>query len=415
MKSPEINLNAPAALRNGLLKTLAVILTLVAGYYFIDGMDKLITGNAVDLRRRWIDQQYFYNRQNPYDVLYVHGPPIEGAPSIPTSRDSSVIPEVGAPDAGAYPPWSFITGTVLTGAPWPMVKVIYAVINLAAMAVIALWVWRLARDHAATATAVVLFISGTLAIDSGRLTLIQGQFAIILIAMIVAASVMAERNQYIIAGLLLGAAMIKPNITVPFCLCFLIRKQIKPLIVAGLYVVICSLAVWLTTKTDPVEMLHQMSIGANSVARDMPSILKLLIVKFHVPVDTAVKGLAGACLLLATAIMFLCRHRPMLVLFSIAAFVGRVWMYHRPYDDFMLVPILICVGLLAVKPGENRSALLMFILMGITLWLPVTGRIKWPWVFVQHLIWLATLIYILANDRDKKPLLESQGATLAAV
>lgn len=62
----------------------------------------------------------------------------------------------------------------------------------------------------------------------------------------------------VLAGLIMGAALMKPQISALFCFVWLMEKKIKPLVVSGMFCV----AGWATasvfTKTNPVQLLKEM-------------------------------------------------------------------------------------------------------------------------------------------------------------
>src|SRR5262249_35288815 len=59
--------------------------------------------------------------------------------------------------------------------------------------------------------------------------------------------------------------------------------------------------------------------------------------------------------------------------FAIAAVAGRLWTYHRYYDDMMLVFLVIALGVLALRHQSCRLLWMAFLAVGVSVWTP--GRV----------------------------------------
>ena len=89
-------------------------------------------------------------------------------------------------------------------------------------------------------------------------------------------------------------------------------------------------------------------------------------------------------LLLAGVLMWLWRNSSTLTLFAIAATTGRLWAYHRPYDDVMLIFLIVALGKL-VMTHRSIGTVFAFCLVGLSLWAPFPKRtIPLPLQIAHH-------------------------------
>jgi hypothetical protein len=112
-------------------------------------------------------------------------------------------------------------------------------------------------------------------------------------------------------------------------------------------------------------------------------------------------------IILGSIIFYFLRDFSLLTLFAIAAVIGRVFTYHRSYDNVMLVFLLLAVLQLAFS-NPHWFNILIAALVGLTLWLPpvVEKIVPHYWNILQMMIWLLALIYLvimaLLNEQWRK-------------
>ena len=183
-------------------------------------------------------------------------------------------------------------------------------------------------------------------------------------------------------------ATLKPQISALFALSFLVRRQWRALAAATAYVVLASLFTWVMTKTNPIEMLEQMyALAQGWIDHPNPWIKEqhpigvssfssvLLDLHFDRKVATPLAAITG--LLLAGVLMWLWRNSSTLTLFAIAATIGRLWSYHLPYDDVMLIFLIVPLGKL-VMTHRSIGTVLAFCLVGLSLWTPIPSTYYSP-------------------------------------
>lgn len=416
------------ARRDLVLLLASALLGLVGTVYVGRGCQLILASNdstgaernntGIDLRARWREQRYLYRGKNPYDVAEVtirdglntfdYGQVIKELKETQPEtlpRDGSIEPDIGPMHTNGYPPWSLFTAAgIVLPTDWKTTRLYFTSINLLSLAVIAVWAYRVGRPHG-VAGGLLLAAAATALLSNYTICRI-GQYGIIINALLIGALALAERARGIPSGVLLGMALLKPQISWLFGLAFLVRKQWGVVLAATVYVILASSATWAACRTDPLEMLGQMlrqSGGGAPGISDSP--LQLLVIAGVKPrLATVVMGLGGA--LLALLLMFRWRHSSPLALFAIASVLGRLVTYHHRYDNVMLVFLLVALGK-AVLEQPSKWTIGAFVLVGLTLWLPGpaggTGLVESDGLTItyfvaQTVIWLAGLAVVLARE-----------------
>jgi hypothetical protein len=385
--------NAAAEWRqHPVLWTLSVALFLISGAWVVFGYDYLIFHPfAVDLQMRWVEQRYVYNGQNPYDVVALVSAQREHRPLPECTRDNQIDPRIGKlyHRAGGYPPWAFPTAALFVlPTRFVITRVYFGVLNALALALTCVWAYQIGRRHSRAGG--VFLAAASLAVFGHYKTLQAGQYSILVNGLLIGVYWLVEKQKPVCAGILYGMAALKPQISALFALSFLVRRQWKALVASMAYIVVASLATWALTKTNPVEMLGQMQDLARRwsysiiVSQDpLPSrppveypqgysCLLPVLMECGMSWSTATRLGAVVGLLAAGMLMWRWRNGPTLTLFAIAATIGRLWSYHRPYDDVMLIFLVVALGQL-VLARRSLGAILAFSLVGISLWTPLFG------------------------------------------
>jgi len=392
-----------------ILWVVSAALLLLTAAYVSRGLRTLVSMDrpATDLHMRYLEQRYVFNGQNPYDVVQRVRAEQFNLPLPECTRDDHIDPEIGKPyhRAGGYPPWSFVTaGPIVLPTPWRITAIYFAFLNVVALAVIFIWAYQIGRPHSLAGG--VFLGASAVPFFGNHLALQVGQYGIIVVALLIGVYWLLEKQRPVAGGLLFGLATLKPQVSALFALVFLVRREWRSLAAATGYVVLASVATWVVTRTNPVEMLQQ----AYAVAQgwvDHPN----LSVRELIPVGTssfssvlldlqmdrklATPLAAIAGLLLAGVLTWLWRYSSTLTLFAIAATTGRLWGYHRPYDDVMLVFLIVPLGKLALT-DRSIGTVLAFCLVGLSLWTPNKHIPRPVFQFAQISSWLFGLAILLA-------------------
>ena len=148
---------------------------------------------------------------------------------------------------GSYPPWAYTIGSLFVPPiPFQMARWYYAVLCAAALAVLAAWSHRQAGW---------LGVGGVLAIFAGAICVSYGQYGVLLAALVAGAQWLLERKRPVAAGVLLGLAMVKPQLCALFLLTTLLHRHYRAVAVAIATVGVASVVAAWMAHTTPWGML----------------------------------------------------------------------------------------------------------------------------------------------------------------
>jgi hypothetical protein len=403
----------PDIFRRIIIQAAIMILCILSIVYHIKSFKLLlfVPGYGDDLHKRWLDQRYVLNGQNPYDVYFrYHASEAEKKPVPKRFRNSDADPILGPPPSGGYPQWSFFTGYFLFALPWTLERIYWAIISAAALLFLGYWAYHEVRRRDQPPMLSTLAAASILAISTFGTTIALGQFAVFIVAVLAITLWLDERPLGIfrpsgeriaiacLSGTLLGIAMSKPTITAPFLMVYFFRRRFKTLLATGTYLALASVVISIVTKTDPLEMLHQMMVAGSTYLHDSYGPLTAMN-DLGVPLWLAVKIAGIGTVVLAAIPIFFWRDGPPIVLFAIAATCSRLWAYHKLIDNGIIAFLLIALYVQAVT-SRSRLLWITFVLAGLTLWpRPKFCDHFWYKLF-QCVVWvMATGILLWATPR----------------
>jgi hypothetical protein len=324
-------------------------------------------GSAIDLRNRDVEQAYFTAGKDPHDFML-----------------------------GSQPPWGYEFGLLLTWPEWPAVRAYFALLNLIALAFLMWWAYHLPRD--ATPEARLLLMSAVGAFGGSCTATEVGQVSIIATALLAGALVCDRVGRPYLCGILVALAMIKPTIAASFAIALIITARYRAAAAAALYGALASGVTWIVTGASPMHMLEQMAAGATTFISD--GTFGLVDMASRVGLSPAAT-VALPLLVAVPGLVLMGIVRPSLPLaFAVASVWGRLWTYHKSYDDLMLVFVLVPLGACALGRLPSRAALAAFVAMGALAWIP--GRLL-ALVEVQMLqlaVWPLALGVLVALSRQ---------------
>lgn len=356
---------------------------------------------ATDLRLRWVDHTYAWRGQNPFDVW-------AGARGLATApgRDASVDPRIGPPGNGGYPPWALATGFLFV-PPLPALsaaRLVFGAASALALGVVAAWAWRMGR-HTPGADP-WLFAAAATALVANLFSVSAGQYSVIVNACLITAWRCNERGRYLLAGIALGIAQVKPQVGGLFVLAFLVKGSIGTVSVAAVVVAMASLVASWWVDTGVVEMLRQTVIWSGEWITGVDGYGPLTFL-FMAGVDPGLAQLACAVVGGAATLWLLVawRRAPVAVLFAIAAVGGRLAAYHGVYDNTMLVFLLVALGVTWERSGRPWLLTSAGALLGLTLWSPVTyQQHDLPALQAAHIVIWGMSLYALLRFTPRRPL-----------
>ena len=352
----------------------------------------------IDLHSRWVEVQYVLRGRNPYDVAFAHVSrfhDIEPRGQQTASRNSDVFSDLGPPGGIDYPPWSFPTLTIFL---WPGAtdcRWYYALWLAAGLAFVAAWTARQMRDVATrSALLTAAVVISVLACSAWGKSITVGNNPLIVVGFLMLAFELLVRNKNILAGLAMGAALLKPTVAGPFLIPLLLAGRWTALASAFGFISCESLLTWVLTKTNPIEMLRQMMSAGNLFIGSGFGPVQYLIHAGVFPSHAAALAAAGVLLMAAPGFWAL-RRMSLLAQFSFAAIVARFWAYHLDYDNAVLSFALVY---LAIQLEQNRTSenLALFLFMAITLWMSGwEGELDYRIQILDILTWLAVGVSIV--------------------
>jgi hypothetical protein len=167
-----------------------------------------------------------------------------------------------------------------------------------------------------------------------------GQFHLVPTALLMLALTAIEAGWPILAGLMVGAALTKPTMALPFLVYLAIRRRWLPLMVAlGLQgALLAFVSAWL--GIGPWRLIREWLTNARGQLAagtiDLPTIVPRLWPSC--PLDASQLGLVA---LIGSGLLIVAlRRSPDAGLASLALALSALFTYHRPYDLVLLIPTL---------------------------------------------------------------------------
>lgn len=286
--------------------------------------------------------------------------------------------------AVADAPWAWL-GNLLLYWPPAMQRVYYGLLIVGVLLLIVSWAYRIGER--ARPGGGLMLAGATLAMSSVVTALGLGQNSPFMVAALVGCYMLVANGHPVAAGLCLGFALAKPQISLLFVLPLLVTGQFLALAVAAAYVVVATLLVCSMTGLTPIELTRDWQVYIAGIKWPGYGPYQVLIdagLPERAVLVSSALVFGGA----ATAAIAVLRDRPLLVLFAIAAVAGRLWSYHQLYDNLMIVFLLVALGELALRSAA-RPALIMFLLVGVTVWAPGRFCDVAAFQWFQMFTWLA--------------------------
>lgn len=380
------NINVPIWVRGlfyGSTVLFFILFLTYAGKAFFNLLNYRESISALDLKQRWVDQKYFLDRQNPYDVLFN----VTGQSS--PHRSVRLLEAVGKPFHGGLPPWAFTlllpivwSGSIVTAHLW------HGFLSFLAFFAIG---WQVNKiGHPFNLRSRVWLIGAVLAVSSFASCVSGGQFTLHLFALNLATILLANANYQVWAGVLLGFSMIKPQVSFLFFLPFLFRSQFRVVAAGVATVVLASLTTWVICRTNPILMTQQMLQATRAYSQCSYSIINWLNVA-GIPYSTALVLTGVLFLTLAVICSWSFRGADLLEQFALLACIERLMTYHTFYDNSLMAYLLLILGLKVLHRG-SLGICVWFSIIGATLWIPPS--ISTP----QNLMIVNGLQFTTSND-----------------
>lgn len=314
-------------------KAFRLALVLIAVGLAAKGIAQLVTipETGYDLRLLWTSTQYYLRGTNPFEASVYADDFVRGVThaTVPT-----FFPDLGWPEQVNYPPSSTLTLILLFAQPRVLMYGCYLLVNVAAMAAVAWWgSHELSRVEAGTwgGWGVALANLGY------SQTLINGNLGIVVMAALVLSISMRDRRPWA-SGLLLGVALVKPTLALPFLWLFVLDRQIRILAICALYLAGSVLLTMALSGAGLVTLLRQTVEGSARFATGGYALWQ----SFRgLGWSQSASLLANAALVLVPFVLvsaYLIRRIGAfdLRLLALAGVAARLFTYHNSIDNVLL-------------------------------------------------------------------------------
>ena len=335
MSAHRFSLSSKLLSRARLKQTLALLLVVLGSAYLTKGVTHFLAnhGEVSDLKHRVNGLERVFFGQSPYGKM----------------PDG----DVAAPDA----PWGWLGNALIYWPPERIRPLYYATLALGALATLVLGALRIGRP--ASIEPELLLPAAAFAVSSTCTALGLGQNSIFVFAALMGCLLAAQKGHELLSGILLGAAMVKPQIAGMFVFPFVFQLRLLPLAAAAGYGVLATMALGLLVGMSPFALMHDWQRYVSGFQEWPGSGPASILVRGGLETQTALLVSALVFGGIGASLMFWWRKAETLVLFAIAAVAGRLGSYHQLYDNGMLLFLLLALGINAARK-QNRLELLVF-------------------------------------------------------
>ncbi|MFN8854504.1 MAG: hypothetical protein ACK50P_03010 [Planctomycetaceae bacterium] len=400
-------------------------------YFFVTdaGQPRRATAGAIDVRNRFDETRSWFQRESVY----------------------------GSYGDAVYPPATYaMLRLVFNAMPWAMAKPLWFVVSLVSVGILS---WQLVRFSLVQTPWERWFVAVLpWAMYATGAALGNGQFVLFVVPMVLNALLLlaeeprSNRDTWMGTLLILGA-LIQPTIAAPFFWLILFRVQgYQPALrVVGLYLLLTAVAVPFQVNARRIEppiakadepdsqipppinpaILGQGKAPANpllrwfrrgvrgtyygSVKGGYGSVHDLLVTpelaQWNLLASLGILGALGLWI-------FLHRRVDLWLLLGVTAIVARVWIYHRWYDDLLMILPLITLCRLTRQPHFSPPIKTLAAILFLWLWmfllapgvLYTFAKPQLP-IAIQVTGWLATLVFLAllaARERRGLPAREAE-------
>jgi hypothetical protein len=357
----------------------------------------------IDYRLRWVEQQYFYQGTNPNDVS-LHALNHED-PEISLQARKALDERLGPPPTLGYPPWAHLIQIPLIprGTSYHTSRIVFAAANLAALALSAVLLWSAATRCGLTPRESFFTVASCLSLASITTTLGNGQYGIIVNAMILLAIHQLDRRRHFGAAVALSLALLKPTSSGPFFFLLSRKSRLLAAITCTSIIGLFSLAFWIVTEVHPLRALLQMvtyttpSMGA---AAPWNQTLLSWSIALGTPVLPATLAFGLGGLALSLIVGFHYQAKPWFVQAAAFGVIGRLWTKHFAYDNVLIMFLLFGLAVMFFK-YRSFGNLAWFSAVGLSLWLPTSLFNNPITALTQLTIWGAATVFLARKTPDQ--------------
>lgn len=316
---------------------------------------------------------------------------------------------------GVYPPasyvilWPLLGWLAVTPARW-----LWAATTVAALGWLA---YLIVRESGANTRLERVFVAlMPLSMYATGATIGNGQLIVHLLPMLVAGLLLLHRGQCgwrkdLLAAALVLVALVKPQVSAPFFwIVLVVSGRLRPVLLVTLgYVALTLFALSFHPELGLSLLLRDRVAITATVASHGDADLHVWLAtlgleKWNLPVSLLVLAALGLW-------TYRHRHGDLWLLMGIAAIIARFWMYHRWYDDLlMLLPMVALFRVAKRGPSADggdvvASGLLvisMFVMLAPGGWYLFPPPWNMLYVAGQTIVWMVVLIFLFDRARREK-------------
>ncbi len=370
------------------LLLILAIATQIRGYHYLT----FSADAPLDFARRWRSLQYIYQGHYPHPTITPDSPYFD--------------PVIGSVSYGGYFPWSFFSLTwFIPPLPLGLARTYFTLVNVLSMVITSLFLYHRYKHFSKFSVAFSLI--SVWAISANYRTLHIGQLGILLNALIIIFWYLLERGKLTWSGIILGLSLMKPNVTALYFFIPLTLKKYRVAIISIAYVISMSLLLAVVVQRSPIELMLISLRGVSSFAAEGDSLLNIFY-DFGFPLPIVIPLLLTTGAIIISSLLSRISKLSLINQLALASVIGRLWTYHRVYDNVMLLFLYLAVLELAMKK-TNIPNIFMLCLLGFSLWIPL----GWRWIdssTITHtflyVVWVASLVFVLVRSSPEPKKLE---------
>ncbi len=348
---------------------------------------------ACDLYLRWAENRSIITGQSPFNPLQ-------------DSRDYQAhftgvtrdwLDSRASERTAVYPPWSYsLSMLFVVPTHWSISRTWFTCCSILSLTAIVWSFYFSMHHHGSPNLDTDLKAIASLANISFLYCLSNGQYGILVTALLLLSLISWENDQKILAGIFLGLSTIKPQLSILFFLVPLILRDWRVLLSSLLIVIFGTTATCLIIGMDPITMLTEASKNATLFTVTSQTFLPSII--------SRLAGQHGIWILMASiasliaVILLLFRKATLPTMFAVCALGSLFWTYCKAYD-FPVLSILLVALFVSYDKSRNRFLLYAIISLIALMLLPFRmadhNRLDVQLLF--SIVWIASVFILLYN------------------
>jgi len=301
-----------------------------------------------------------------------------------------------SPANTVYPPHAFPWLWLLAPfADFGLNQLWHGVWSLAALAVLLRFAWGVGAPLSRPAGWACM--SGTLALAANFSTFRLGQYGLIQMVLMLGATLALYRGHSARSGLLFGITLFKPTNAALMTAVFLRERRFAALAVAALVVTASAVAVgWWSGHSIAALLAITYPPGGMRFTADGTSLVTLVAAWGVPPREASLLCAMAGFAVLFGALRWVDGPRDPLLVLALTGFVTRISLYHRPYDDLLLVFLLLALfRLWIVAPSWRTTAVTLA--LTTTLHLPSRLVTSQGAMLAMFAVWTVAVVLVLVE------------------